>query len=273
VSPQRLRTAAAVLAALWLLGLAAPAGAASRVYKAQHRSAEELLPLAQAAVGGEGQVVIDSNTNSLVILGSEQAIAQVLALLAQQDRRLRSVLIRYREEIVSELEAAGVDVRWSAGRGALRIGNLVSSGPVAPGIDVRAGSSARDEQRQRGGSLPVLEGQTGRIESGTRIPYQSGGWRSPTTTFVDAASGFEVRPRILGDGRVRLELRPYGAQPTADGSIAVQGAETVLVVQPGETVVVGGIRQDLDMRRQGSRGAANRRGTDSRVLLVTVATD
>ena len=270
MSPQRLRTVAAVLAALWLLGPAVAAGAASRVYKAQHRTAEELLPLAQAAVGGEGHVVIDPNTNSLVILGSERAIAEALALLAQQDQRLRSVVIQYREESVAELDQAGVDVRWSAGSGPLRIGNVVSP---ESGVDLRAASSARDERGHRGGTLRVLEGQTGRIETGTRIPYPSGGWRNPTTTFVDAASGFEVRPRILGDGSVRLELRPYGAQPAGDGSIAVQGAETVVVVRPGETVVVGGIRQDVDMRMQGSRGAANRRGTDRQLLLVTVATD
>ena len=273
MSPQRLRTVAAVLAALWLLGPAVAAGAASRVYKAQHRTAEELLPLAQAAVGGEGHVVIDPNTNSLVILGSERAIAEALALLAQQDQRLRSVVIQYREESVAELEAAGVDVRWSAGSGPVRIGNVASPEPAEPGLDVRAASGARDERGHRGGTLRVLEGQTGRIETGTRIPYPSGGWRNPTTTFVDAASGFEVRPRILGDGRVRLELRPYGAQPAADGTIAVQGAETVVVVRPGETVVVGGIQQAVDMRMQGSRGVANRRGTDRRVLLVTVATD
>jgi type II secretory pathway component HofQ len=270
VSSQRLRSVAAVLAALWLLGLAVPAAAASRVYKAQHRTAEELLPLAQAAVGAEGSVVIDPNTNSLVILGSERAIAEALALLAQQDQRLRSVVIQYREESVAELDEAGVDVRWSAGSGPVRIGNVVSP---EPGVDVRAASSARGERGHRGGTLRVLEGQTGRIETGTQIPYQAGGWRNPTTQFVNAASGFEVRPRILGDGRVRLELRPFGAQPAADGTIAVQGAETVVVVRPGETVVVGGMRQDVDMRMQGSRGAANRRGTDRQVLLVTVATD
>src|SRR5262249_42676935 len=62
---------------LWLalaLVLARPAAADSVVYRPRSRLAEELLPLADAALAGEGRAVVDPGTNSLVLLGPRPAL-------------------------------------------------------------------------------------------------------------------------------------------------------------------------------------------------------
>ncbi len=77
--------------------LLATAGRADvQVYRAQPRIAEDLLPIVQVAMSEGGSVAVDSNSNSLVLVGSKAEISQALSLLELQDRRLRSVLIEHR---------------------------------------------------------------------------------------------------------------------------------------------------------------------------------
>jgi type II secretory pathway component GspD/PulD (secretin) len=266
------RALALVLLALGALAAGeARAQAQAEVYRPQHRLAAELLPLAETALGAEGRAVIDPGSNALVLVGPPAAIAGALALLREMDRRMRNVVIQYQERSREELDAAGAEVRWSLSEGPVRIGNARLP---ADGLDVRAGSAASDRAESRRGSLTVLEGQTGRIDLGTRVPYETGTLGRRRVEFIDASSGFEVTPRVLGDGRVRLALRPYGARVEADGSVATSGAETVLVLAPGETAVLGGFDQGLDAAaRLTGRGAAQQQRRSNRLLLIRAQPD
>ena len=64
------------------------------VYEVRHRVAEELLPLAETAMAGEGRVAVDRRTNALVLSGSRQAVASALSLLGALDVRARTVVLR-----------------------------------------------------------------------------------------------------------------------------------------------------------------------------------
>jgi type II secretory pathway component GspD/PulD (secretin) len=86
------RLALLACAAIWL---ALPAGAqVVHVYEVRHRVAEELLPLAETAMAGEGRVAVDRRTNALVLSGSRQAVASALSLLGALDVRARTVVLR-----------------------------------------------------------------------------------------------------------------------------------------------------------------------------------
>jgi type II secretory pathway component HofQ len=260
-----------VLAVLWLASLAAspPAGAAAEVYRAKHRTAEELLPLAETLLAGEGSVAVDSGTNALVLVGEPDALARVVALLESQDRALRNVVLRYESRRVQELEAEGIAVAWSVGGGDVRVGNVDRRG--GSGVDVRVGAASTERASELAGTLRVLEGRSGRIATGSLVPYTVGRrWRRETT-LVAAESGVEVHPRILGDGRVQLELRPFEASPERGGVIRGASAATTLVVEPGRTVALGGIaREEAGSVRSPVSGAARAAGSEERVLLVTV---
>ncbi len=270
-----LRLAVLVLLALaWITATESHAQAQAEVYRPQHRLASDLLPLAETALGGEGTAVLDPGSNALVIVGAPAAVARALALVQEMDRRLRNVLIRYEERSTAELEAAGAEVRWNLAQGPVRIGNTRLPESAESGVDVRAQGTASDRAENRAGSLSVLEGQTGRIDLGTKVPYETGTLGHRRVEFVDASNGFEVTPRVLGDGQVRLELRPFGARVQADGTIATSGATTVLVLAPGETAVLGGFNQGVDAAaRLVGRGAAQKQERSNRVLLVSAQPD
>ena len=47
---------------------------------------EELLPLAEVAMGGEGSAALDSGTNSIVLMGPRSTVERTVSLLRQQDQ-------------------------------------------------------------------------------------------------------------------------------------------------------------------------------------------
>jgi Bacterial type II/III secretion system short domain len=265
----RLRIALLLLA---LLGATSAAADERRVhlYKPQSRSAAELLAPAQAALGDGGSASVETGTNALILIGEPRAVDDALALLAQLDRPLASVILHYESERLEDLAARGVRVDWSVSAGSFQVGNVLAP----PGTNLVAVRPFDDKTERRGrlaGMLRVQDGQVGRIETGTALPivHHVSPWETQTVV-VDASSGFEARPQLLGDGRVRVELQPFEASLEPGGAIRHAGAATQVTVAPGETVAIGGVQQSGEQRSRGLGGAERSRSSQDRVLLLRV---
>ena len=248
--------------------LAAAAAADVLLYRGRHRPVEELLPIARTLLGDAGRAEVDARTNTLLLVGDAQLLAEVEGVLSAQDRAPRTVLLQYGTKRLSDLEAAGIRVRWSVAGDGYRVGNARPSGEgarIAASVDAERaqGSAALD------GSLRVLEGNAGTIYTGAAVPMALATPEGPAAAWVSAESGFEARPRILGDGRVQLELRPFDAR-LAGAAVEHAGAATTLVVAPGEQVVIGGIASERAGSERGTAGAGSGRSADERVLLIRV---
>lgn len=92
--------------------------------------------------------------------------------------------------------------------------------------------------------------QKAMVASGTQIPYQSsegGGANAVSTTeFIDATLSLDVTPSITPDGKVQMELNITSnsvGNPTPTGQLTINKNEinTNVLVDNGETVVLGGI--------------------------------
>jgi len=88
------------------------------------------------------------------------------------------------------------------------------------------------------------------IKVGQQIPYQTsagGGGGATTTEFKDAVLQLDVTPQITPDDRVIMELKvnkdnPNWTQATPQGvPIDTRSVETTVLVDNGETVVLGGV--------------------------------
>jgi len=285
-----LATALVGLTAAVVLGGVLPASAETRVYEARHRPAAELLPLAEAALGDRGRAAAGPSGRRVVLMGDAAALAEVVALLEEMDRPLRSVVLRYRSERREELEARGVEVDWGAHHGDVRVGRVRERGASHRSSDSarhRSGDRAEvrvhaealrgEEETDLAGTLRVAEGRSARIATGTVVPVRVGGHGGPhrhhheSTVLVSAESGFEATPRILGDGRVELALRPFEGRPGAGGSVHHTGAATTVRVEPGETVAVGSLAREVrSSRRDLLSGAASAESRSEWVLLISV---
>ncbi len=255
--------------ALMLGGLLAAGEALGdvQVYKARHRVADELLPLAETALAGAGSAVVDHGTNSLVLMGPPGAIADALAVLEAQDRALRTVVLHYASRGRRELEREGVRVEWQAGGGSLRIGNVVDP---AAGSHVTAEAEGTAERRELAldGVVRILEGESGRIVTGTARPFVVHDASGTSTQWVSADSGFEARARILGDGRVRVELDPVQAHFEPNGDVARSGGRLAVELAPGRTLAVGGLSTSSRQERSDLLSGAERRQEDDDLLLL-----
>lgn len=92
--------------------------------------------------------------------------------------------------------------------------------------------------------------QKATVASGSQIPYQSsegGGANAVSTTeFIDATLSLDVTPSITPDGKVQMELNitsDSAGNPTPTGQLTINKNQinTNVLVDNGETVVLGGI--------------------------------
>ena len=88
-----------------------------KVYVVKHRTAEELIDVAETALDGAGRVAADRRSNTLVLTGEPRAVERALAVLASLDIARRSVSLRYESISARTLEAQGIAVTWSVTRG------------------------------------------------------------------------------------------------------------------------------------------------------------
>jgi type II secretory pathway component HofQ len=240
------------------------------VYRPQSRDAAELVAPAQAALGDEGSATLEPGTNALVLIGVPRAVEAALGLLAELDRPARTVVLHYESQRLDDLEARGVRIAWAVSAGSVRVGNV----HAAAGVDllaVRALDERSKESARLAGMLRVQDGQSGRIETGTSVPFvrHVSPWESQLG-YASAASGFEATPHVEGDGRVRVALLPFEAELARGGAIRSGGAATDVTVKPGEIVAVGSLERSQERSRRGLGGVAAEQRYAEWVLLLRV---
>ena len=262
---------AALLAAL--VGFASAAGGAERkieIYRPRTRSAAELLAPAQAALGDGGTATVDAGTNALVLVGDAPAVEAALGVLGQLDRPLATLVLHYESQRLADLTARGVRVEWSISAGSFRVGNVWAP----PGTDlvvIRPLADATKRTSRLAGMLRVQDGQVGRIETGSSVPIvQRVSPYESQLGFVSAASGFEARPQLQADGRVRVALQPFEGSVTRGGAIQQSGAATEVTLEPGETIAIGGLTQQQEQSSHGLGGAVREVRYDDWLLLLRV---
>lgn len=134
----------------------------------------------------------------------------------------------------------------SAGASRIAFG-LISLSDVMLDLEL---SALQSEGRGEVISTPkVLTGdkQKARVASGTQIPYQNATSSGATAVqFVNAELSLEVTPNITPDGKIGMELfinsdTPGLVLPTGQRQIDTNRVATNVLVNDGETVVLGGI--------------------------------
>lgn len=261
------RRLALLLVVAWAsAGIAIAQDRAVEVHKPSHRPASELVAIAQVALGDEGSAAADAGTNSLILIGSRAAVDRALALVRAQDQPRRSVTLHWSSRDQAELEASGMRVDWSLGSDSVRVGTVIFP---EDRVEVAAQVLRSDRERRLEGVLRLLDGETGEIGSGRSVPVTTRDrYGRSSTAFVEAEQGFRATPRVLGNGKIRVEIQPIDAQVDLGGRTRYAGASTVVEIEPGQTITIGQLTNTAD---EGSTGArilsTNRRNRDRLFLL------
>ncbi len=273
----RVGRSALALALFALLNFALPTASQARVtlYKANHRLASELLPYAEASMGSEGKVQLDPSRNSILLVGDDALIERTVDLLKAQDTAARTIQLLYEHVTQTELREHNLNIQWKGNYGHIILGDgkpLNKDGLHVrqDGLHVRLRNLQRSSEDRFQGKLMIMEGQSGRIATGRSVPIQSRSKKYGThTEFITAESGFEAQPTVLGNGKIRLEIRPFREQFESNGQVAFTEASTLIVLSPGDSVVLGGVAQQTD--ETGTYGLSARERSDDQLLMITAS--
>ena len=226
------------------------------VWQLQYAAPEDIAEAARALVP-DADVRRHDDTNSVVIGGTGQEAAAVQQLIDELDTAPQQVDIEVEVASIdrSALRQAGVEWDWSA----------LSGGSGDHTFSFIAQIRALEEK----GSAHILarphmlsvNGREASILIGDKIPVQtehlSGGEKTTTTTYEDAGIKLRCIPRIHDDGSVTSHITAEVSTPVFVPElkayrIATRQAQTVVRMNPGETVAIGGLirREDVESLRK-----------------------
>ena len=245
----------------------------------KYQSAKKIAALIQDKQHGSlspfGKVLCDEETNSLWLADIPDKLAESLNLIQKWDQLSRQVEIQARIVNMSKnaSKALGMRLGFLDAKPRVIQGSLPDGTNLAlnlPAMAIEATPMAFAVQIAKLGQdyidaeLSALEGQgkakvissprlmtanqeKAQIASGEDIPYQESSLNGATSiAFKKALLKLEVTPYVLSHGRIRLAIEIH---QDADSGRRVQGVpvistkflKTNIVVQNGETIVLGGI--------------------------------
>jgi len=215
-----------------------------------------------------GQAIVDERTNSIILTDTEEKIAEFKAIIEQIDIPVRQVMVESRIVSAESNFRHEVGFLWTPARvSGTPDGNIASgSGNVSvPTLQTPTGRlnlNFINDNISLGMELQALESsglieivsqpkvitgdkQQATIESGQQVPFTSSDGDNVTTVFRDAVLKLDVTPQITPDNRVIMDLkinRDSIGEATPDGpAINVTEIETQVLVNDGQTIVLGGI--------------------------------
>lgn len=226
----------------------------------------------------EGQVVFDNDTNTIFLMGGEPETAKMQRILAALDRATKQVTLEAQVYAVSREDMKKLGVNWDWDRIPQRDSRTDSSSDEDDTEDRNYGGKFRfwrgysfrfaatlDLLQTKGRAkllatpkLIVVNGKEGRIFVGEKIPVQTerhdSGGRYESTDFLDVGVDMRFQPLISNDGKlVTLKTKLEVGTPTLvselnNYKITSRGAETVVRIQSGETMVIGGLINEEEQR-------------------------
>jgi type IV pilus assembly protein PilQ len=102
-------------------------------------------------------------------------------------------------------------------------------------------------------SVLTINGQKATIKQGVQIPYQTaavggGGTSVPNVQFKDVVLQLDVTPIVSPDGRIMMEVElkrdTLGVQTPSGPAINTKEVKTKVIVEDGQTIVIGGVIDD-----------------------------
>jgi len=218
--------------------------------------AGDAVKLLRAAVP-DGALLAEERRNSVVVSGNAETVANVRTLLAQLDAPGRQVMIEVRVADVQPVnDTTNVGILFGgSGYGAGALGQLPYT-LTKSSIIVNAQLDAL-VQRGRASILAqpriaTLNNREASLLVGEQYPVVTVNQQTgfPTVQTIDVGVRLRLTPTIGADGAITAELHPEYSQIIGFNSsfpiVANRKVDATLRVHDGETIVLGGLFQDVD---------------------------
>lgn len=229
----------------------------------------------QGLLSERGKAFIDKRTNSIIITDMSTKFSNIKKLVKSLDQPIPQVHISAHIVTMNKQSMDELGIKWGyKGHSSQLLSKFdvdfgVTNAPSSVGFNLAklSGSllnlelSALESENQleiiASPNLLTANQNIASIKQGTEIPYEvsNGGNGSTSIEFKQAVLGLEVTPKIIANDQMILDL--YITQNTAGRSIKrrdggealaidTQEIRTQVKIKSGETVVLGGIFQQIN---------------------------
>ena len=229
----------------------------------------------QGLLSERGKAIIDKRTNSLIINDMSKQFSNIKKIVKSLDQPIPQVhisahIVTMNKQSMDELGIkwgytghssqvlSKFDVDFGVTNAASSVGfNLAKLSGSLLNLELSALESENQLEIIASPNLLTANQNMASIKQGTEIPYEvsNGGNGATSIEFKQAVLGLEVTPKIIANDQMILDL--YITQNTAgrsikrrDGgealAIETQEIRTQVKIKSGETVVLGGIFQQIN---------------------------
>lgn len=228
-----------------------------------NRPAFEILPLLAPLVGNTAQLI--DNGSNLLVKTTPDRLAEIKSIVKQLDVRQSNLLItvvQSRQSTAEELNAAA-RVQLN-----VPVDNPSRSGGRILGHLYQTQDKNADQNTQ---TVRTMEGVPAHIKAGNVYPaqYYSTYGYAATTEHIEATTGFEVVPRLVGQ-QVILSVSPWSDKVNGRGQIETQNAQSTIRVNLGEWVELGGVGENTSGSSYGALVNTRQVGDSRMHILVKV---
>ncbi|VEF16063.1 secretin N-terminal domain-containing protein [Stutzerimonas stutzeri] len=247
------------------LSICLPLQAATEVIQLNNRMGEEVLPVAESVLGGQGRVT--AYGNQLIVNAPDSLIRELRQVVDQLDVAPKRLLISVDTQDSASSTTGGYrvdgsvragDVEFETGRGEIGGRDQVRI--------IRRSTNSRDGGIQQ---IQASEGYPALIQVGQSVPLTTQGTDGygqiyQQTQYRDVLRGFYATATVHGD-RVQISIsssRDRLAQGRS-GVVEVQNADTRVSGRVGEWITVGGVDESASsdqrgtLRRYSTQGSQN----------------
>ncbi len=247
------------------LSICLPLQAATEVIQLNNRMGEEVLPVAESVLGGQGRVT--AYGNQLIVNAPDSLIRELRQVVDQLDVAPKRLLISVDTQDSASSTTGGYrvdgsvragDVEFETGRGEIGGRDQVRI--------IRRSTNSRDGGIQQ---IQASEGYPALIQVGQSVPLTTQGTDGygqiyQQTQYRDVLRGFYATATVHGD-RVQISIsssRDRLAQGRS-GVVEVQNANTRVSGRVGEWITVGGVDESASsdqrgtLRRYSTQGSQN----------------
>jgi type IV pilus assembly protein PilQ len=237
-----------------------------RVYQA---TASNLVRPIKAVLSERGSVDTDDRTNSIIVRDIPDRIAKAEELVKMLDRpveqvRISAQLLEVDTDALLEfgLDWTVISKTWGSSSGQFDLTQNNVAGPagtftfatVQKELDFNTVMSALASKNKlkivAHPEITTVDNTEARIQMGEKVPIkqfdQAG---NVIITFVNVGTILKVVPHITGERRILMKLEPERSQTKIDPlGVIIQtvNAQTNVVVENGQTVVIGGLTTQVE---------------------------
>lgn len=250
-----------------------------------YAQAQDLANRLQPLLSARGKITPEPRTNLLILSDSPVNIKKIQTALTYLDRPQRQVMIEARLVYATEIFQRNLGLKWGArlpdeARGYLNIlgstysrsldlsglnlfpnpGGFSLAGSVTKlggdmftlDLELQLGEQEHTAKTISAPRIATLNNHQARISQGImiKVTTETGEGKAPVVEYKPAILLLEVRPQITPDNKLILELHIQDDAKTTGEDIDTRSATTRLLVDDGQTIVIGGIQKIEYQTRQ-----------------------